>query len=69
MKRAKGLFMNFINPPNHHLTALPPPRLHPYHLGASLYMPATRADIFAIISRQKITDIHSIIICLERCGG
>lgn len=57
--------MNFINPPNHHLTALPPPRLHPYHLGASLYMPATRADIFAIISRQKITDIRSIIICLR----
>lgn len=57
--------MNFINPPSHHLTALPTPRLHPYHLGASLYMPATRGDIWQIITRQKITALHSIIICLE----
>lgn len=57
--------MSFINPPSHHMTALPPPRLHPYHLGASLYMPATRGDIWQIITRQKITDLHSIIICLE----
>lgn len=57
--------MNFINPPNHHLTALPPPRLHPYHLGASLYMPAIHSNIWQIINRQKIPDIHSIILCLE----
>lgn len=57
--------MTFINPPSHHMTALPPPRLHPYHLGASLYMPATRGDIWQIITRQKIADLHSIIICLE----
>lgn len=65
MQKAKGFFMNFTNPPSHHMTALPPPRLHPYHLGASLYMPATRLDIHDIITRQKIPDIHSIIICLE----
>lgn len=49
-----------------HLThQLPPPRLHPYHLGASLYMPATRADLWQVVCRQKIPDIHSVIICLE----
>lgn len=42
-----------------------PPHLHPYHLGASLYMPATRHDIWQIITRQKIPAIHSIILCLE----
>lgn len=50
---------------SHQINALPAPRLHPYHLGASLYMPATRSDIWQIINRQKITNIHSIIICLE----
>ncbi|MDO4700153.1 MAG: HpcH/HpaI aldolase/citrate lyase family protein [Moraxella sp.] len=54
-----------INLPSHRISALPPPRLHPYHLGASLYMPATRHDIWSIITRQKIPTIHSIIICLE----
>lgn len=39
--------------------------IHPYHLGASLYMPATRHDIWQIINRQKLTNIDSIIICLE----
>ncbi len=39
--------------------------LHPYYLGASLYMPATRQDIWQVINRQKLANINSIIICLE----
>ncbi len=50
---------------SHPINPLPPPRLHPYHLGASLYMPAIHPNIWQIITRQKIPDIHSIILCLE----
>lgn len=57
--------MTLLHLPSHHPTPLPPPRMHPYHLGASLYMPATRTDIWQVITRQKIPNIHSIIICLE----
>ncbi|MGP4951073.1 HpcH/HpaI aldolase/citrate lyase family protein, partial [Psychrobacter sp. T6-1] len=38
---------------------------HPYQLGASLYMPATREDIWQVIKRDKLPTINSIIICLE----
>lgn len=38
---------------------------HPYQLGASLYMPATRQDIWQVIRRDKLPTINSIIICLE----
>ena len=38
---------------------------HPYQLGASLYMPATRGDIWQVITRKKRSSINSIIICLE----
>lgn len=38
---------------------------HPYQLGASLYMPATRQDIWQVITRDKLPTINSIIICLE----
>lgn len=38
---------------------------HPYQLGASLYMPATRQDIWRVIKREKLPTINSIIICLE----
>lgn len=38
---------------------------HPYQLGASLYMPATRQDIWQVIKRDKLPTINSIIICLE----
>lgn len=38
---------------------------HPYQLGASLYMPATRLDIWQVIKRDKLPTINSIIICLE----
>lgn len=41
------------------------PKLNPYKLGASLYMPAVRTDIWQVICRQKIDTVHSIIICLE----
>lgn len=39
--------------------------MHPYALGASLYMPATRGDIWQVINRSKLESIDSIIICLE----
>lgn len=38
---------------------------HPYQLGASLYMPATRQDIWQVIKRDKLPTINSIIICVE----
>jgi citrate lyase beta subunit len=38
---------------------------HPYQLGASLYMPATRQDIWQVIKRSKLPTINTIIICLE----
>ena len=45
----------------------PPQRVskHPYTLGASLYMPATRHDIWQVIHRDKLENINSVIICLE----
>ncbi|TXD98324.1 HpcH/HpaI aldolase/citrate lyase family protein [Psychrobacter frigidicola] len=42
-----------------------PHTYHPYQLGASLYMPATRQDIWQVIKREKLPTINSIIICLE----
>ncbi|WP_227431001.1 HpcH/HpaI aldolase/citrate lyase family protein [Psychrobacter sp. I-STPA6b] len=39
--------------------------LHPYHLGASLYMPATRQDIWQVICREKLPTLNSVIICFE----
>ncbi|HAR76143.1 MAG TPA: citrate lyase subunit beta-like protein, partial [Psychrobacter sp.] len=44
---------------------LKPHMHHPYQLGASLYMPATRQDIWQVIKRDKLPTINSIIICLE----
>ena len=44
---------------------LKPRTHHPYQLGASLYMPATRQDIGQVIKREKLATINSIIICLE----
>lgn len=44
---------------------LKPRMYHPYQLGASLYMPATRQDIWQVIKRDKLSTIDSIIICLE----
>ena len=44
---------------------LKPHTHHPYQLGASLYMPATRQDIWQVIKRDKLPTINSIIICVE----
>lgn len=38
---------------------------HAYQLGASLYMPATRSDLWQVISRKKLENLNSVIICLE----
>lgn len=57
--------MTILNLPNHSVYPIATPRLHPYHLGASLYMPATRHDILAVICGEKLININSIIICLE----
>ncbi|MDO5769767.1 MAG: HpcH/HpaI aldolase/citrate lyase family protein [Psychrobacter sp.] len=38
---------------------------HPYALGASLYMPATRHDIWQVVNRSKLETIDSVIVCLE----
>nr|WP_296405525.1 HpcH/HpaI aldolase/citrate lyase family protein [Psychrobacter sp.] len=46
-------------------SAMPETMLHPYQLGASLYMPATREDVWAVISRSKLPNLDSVIICLE----
>lgn len=36
-----------------------------YNLGATLYMPATRADILEIVHGEKLSGIKSIVICFE----
>lgn len=40
-------------------------RLSPWHLGATLYMPATRNDIAGAILDGKIPGLRSLVICLE----
>lgn len=40
-------------------------RVSPYALGATLYMPATRADILDIVLGLKLPDLRSVVICLE----
>jgi len=45
--------------------AMTEPPIHPYRLGATLYMPATRDDIWQIITREKIPEVDSMVICLE----
>ncbi len=39
--------------------------LSPYALGATMYMPATRDDLWAVASGQKIPALRSLVICLE----
>jgi citrate lyase beta subunit len=39
--------------------------LSPYSLGATLYMPATRDDLWIVASGQKIPTLRSLVICLE----
>lgn len=40
-------------------------KISPYALGATLYMPATRADLLAVVSGEKIPSLRSVVICLE----
>ncbi|WP_159565414.1 HpcH/HpaI aldolase/citrate lyase family protein [Budvicia diplopodorum] len=37
----------------------------PYDLGATLYMPATRNDLFQVIAQNKYPHLKSLVICLE----
>lgn len=39
--------------------------ISPYALGATLYMPATRADLFDIVMNEKVAGLRSLVICLE----
>ena len=55
---------DIVNTPDLHI-AQRSCAMHPYALGASLYMPATRTDIWQVISRVKLVNINSIIVCLE----
>ena len=36
-----------------------------YALGATLYMPATRADILDVVFGEKIQGLRSLVVCLE----
>lgn len=56
--------MTLFNAPSN-IQPITEPSIHPYRVGASLYMPATRTDIFQVINREKLINIDSIIICLE----
>jgi citrate lyase beta subunit len=40
-------------------------KFSPYALGATLYMPATRADILEIVFREKYPELRSLVVCLE----
>lgn len=40
-------------------------RHSPWNLGATLYMPATRSDIPAVIMHGQIPGLRSLVICLE----
>lgn len=57
--------MTILNSLSHALPEPIAPTINPYRLGATLYMPATRQDIWQIITLQKLRDINSIVICLE----
>lgn len=45
------------------------PRLSPWQLGATLYMPAVRDDIADVILHNKIPGLRSLVICLEDAIG
>jgi citrate lyase beta subunit len=40
-------------------------KVSPYALGASLYMPATRPDLLAVVRGEKLPHLRSLVICLE----
>ncbi|WP_122417617.1 HpcH/HpaI aldolase/citrate lyase family protein [Pseudomonas viridiflava] len=37
----------------------------PYALGATLYMPATRDDILDVVFAEKLSELRSLVVCLE----
>jgi len=37
----------------------------PFSLGATLYMPATRTDLLDVVLKKKVTDLRSLVVCLE----
>lgn len=37
----------------------------PWQLGATLYCPATRSDLFDVITNNKLEGLQSLVICLE----
>lgn len=39
--------------------------ISPFALGATLYMPATRDDILDVVLGTKISDLRSLVVCLE----
>jgi citrate lyase beta subunit len=39
--------------------------ISPWQLGATLYMPALRADLVEVVSENKIPGLRSLVICLE----
>lgn len=39
--------------------------LSPYALGATLYMPATRADLLDVVFRTRLPELRSLVVCLE----
>lgn len=39
--------------------------ISPFALGATLYMPATRSDIMDVVMGRKLTELRSLVICLE----
>lgn len=61
--------MTLVNLPNVAIQPIDEPRLaaslHPYQLGASLYMPATRQDLWDVVCQNKLPELDSMIICLE----
>ncbi|HKM15783.1 MAG TPA: HpcH/HpaI aldolase/citrate lyase family protein [Marinospirillum sp.] len=40
-------------------------QITPYALGATLYMPALREDILDIVFRHKLSQLRSLVVCLE----
>lgn len=40
-------------------------QVSPFALGATLYMPATRPDLLAVMGGIKLPGLRSLVICLE----
>lgn len=40
-------------------------RVSPFALGATLYMPATRNDLLAVVFAERLEGLRSVVVCLE----